>query len=155
MKLTYETGIATLIQFIVLSILNIIDAIYSIVDTCAHSGGSCIPNMLTSIVFYILVVVWFGFLVLLGFSAQAKRNKRLCKLLIGAELLVFVVAGYNIKLGITYHNGPLTLFTSLIDLVMSVWIISLALRLMRAGNARVVNRQRVRARVNHRDDSES
>jgi uncharacterized RDD family membrane protein YckC len=151
MKLTYETGIATLIQFIVLSILNIIDAVYSIIDTCTHTGGNCVPNMLTSIVFYILVVAWFGFIVGLGYNAQAKRSKRLCKLLIAAEFIVFIVAGYNIKLGITYHNGPLTLFTSLIDLIMSVWIISLARRLMKAGNTRVV-RRRVHSNVDNSDD---
>jgi hypothetical protein len=148
MRLTYETGIATLIQFIVLAFLNIIDAIYSVIDTCAHSGGSCATNALSSVVFYILIVVWFGFIVGLGFATQSKRSSRYAKFLILAELSVFLVAAYNIKLGIRYHNGALSLFTSLIDLIMSVWIMTLAYRLMKSGGARVRRRARV---VHHHD----
>jgi hypothetical protein len=151
MRLTYETGVATMIQFVVLALLNIINAIFSIIDTCVHGGGgtnSCVPNALTSVVFYILIVAWFGFIALIGYSAQTKRSKRISRALIAAELMVFVWAGYNIKLGIKYHNGALSLFTSLFDLVLAVWVISLAFRLMKAGNARVVSRHRVRQRPN-------
>jgi hypothetical protein len=148
MRLTYETGIATTIQFIVLSLLNILNAIFSIIDTCVHSsnsgGSSCAANALTSVVFYILIVAWFGLIALLGFAAQSKRSKRISKTLIAAELMVFVWAGYNIKLGIKYHNGALSLFTSLFDLVLSVWVISLAFRLMKAGDSRVVSHRRTR-----------
>jgi hypothetical protein len=52
-----------------------------------------------------------------------------------------IVASYNIKLGIEYHNGALTSFTSLTDLVLSVWVITLAYRLLRSGGGRVVRKR--------------
>jgi hypothetical protein len=63
--------------------------------------------------------------------------------LIGAELIISAFAAFNIKQGISSHNGALSLFTSLIDLVMAVWIITLAYRLMKSGGARVRRRSRV------------
>jgi hypothetical protein len=83
----------------------------------------------------------------LGLQAQVKRSKPSLRLLIVAELAVFVVAAYDIHLGITYHNGAVGLFTSLLDLIFSFWVISLAFRLIRAGGRRVVVK-----RIN-RDDS--
>lgn len=150
--MTYETGIATMIQFIVLAFLNIANTVSSIISTCTHNnnGGSCVPNMLTSVVFYVILVVWFGVIAVIGYGAQSKRSRRLAKFLIAAEAAVFVVAGVNLKLGISSHNGALNLFTSFADLVFSVWIMTLAYRLMKAGNARVVGRRRV-----HHDDDKS
>ncbi len=144
MRLTYETGVATLIQFIVLAFLNIANTVTSIVTTCGHSGSDCVGNMLTSIIFYLLIIAWFGFIVALGYAAQSKRSKRFSQFLIAAEGAVVLVASYNIKLSITYHNSALASFTSFIDLVLSVWVITLAFRLMRSGGGRVVARRRVR-----------
>lgn len=144
MRLSYETGIATLVQFIILSLLNIADAVDSIIVTCAHNSGDCVGNMLASIAFYILIVAWFGVIVSIGYVAQAKRSKKLCQALMAAEFLVVIVAGYNIKSGITNHSGALPLFTSFIDLILSVWVITLAFRLMKARGGRVVARRRVR-----------
>ncbi len=147
MHLTYETGKATMIQFIVIALINLGSTIASVINACTHNGNQCVPNMLTSIVFYILIVVWFGFIMALGLQAQVKRSKPSLRLLIVAELAVFVVAAYDIHLGITYHNGAVGLFTSLLDLIFSFWVISLAFRLIRAGGRRVVVK-----RIN-RDDS--
>ena len=138
MRLTYETGVATLIQFIVLSFLNIANTIVSIITTCSHNSGDCVTNMLSSVVFYLLIVAWFGIIAVVGYKAQSNRSKRMAQVLMAAEFMVFVVAAYNIKLGITYHNGALSLFTSLIDTILAVWIITLAFRLMRSKGGRVV-----------------
>ena len=142
MRLTYETGTATLVQFVVLGLLNITDALQSIITTCTHSGGDCVGNLLSSVIFYCLIVIWFGVLLALGFAAQHGRNKRLAQMLICAELAVVVVATYNIKLDLSYHNGFLSLITSFVDVVLSIWVISLAFRLTRVGSGRVVKRQR-------------
>jgi hypothetical protein len=142
MHLTHETGKATIIQFLVMAVLNIANTIDSIISTCTHPGGQCVPNMLTSIIFYILIIVWFAIIMGLGYQTQEKRSKSIIRLLIAAELAVFVIAAYNIHLGITYHNGALSLFTSLFDLIFSAWVISLAFRLRRAGGGRVVTRRR-------------
>ena len=76
MRFSYETGKATLIQFIVLGILNIINTIYSIVTTCNNPNGQCASNVLSSVVFYILIMIWFGIILFIGFQAQDKRSKR-------------------------------------------------------------------------------
>lgn len=145
MRLTYETGKATMIQFIVMALLNIANTIYSIISTCTNPKGQCATNMLTSIVFYILTIAWFAVILMLGYQTQEKRSKKIARLLIAAELAVFAIAGYNIHLGIKYHNGALSLFTSFFDFVMSVWVISLAFRLMKARGGRVVTRNRSRS----------
>jgi purine-cytosine permease-like protein len=145
MKLTYETGTATLIQFIVLSLLNIVSALVSIITTCRHEGGNCTGNLLTSIIFYIMVVGWFGLVTVIGYAALDRRSKRLAQLLIITEVVIALVALFNIKLNLRYHSGWLSLFTSLADLILAVWIITLAYRLMKAGGGRVV-RQRQRHR---------
>lgn len=142
MRLTYETATAALIQFIVLGLLNIVDALQSIITTCHHPGADCVGNLLSSIIFYLLITCWFGAIFIIGFTAQERRSKRLAQLLICAELSVVVVASYNIKLDLSYHNGYLSLLTSCVDIVLSVWVISLAYRLIKAGGGRVVKRQR-------------
>jgi Ca2+/Na+ antiporter len=145
MRLTYETGTATLIQFIVLGLLNIADALQSIISTCAHSGGDCVGNLLSSIIFYFLIVIWFGIILIIGFGAQQRRNKRLAELLILAELAVIVVAAYNIKLDhFGFHNGILSLVTSIIDIILCGWVIKVAYQLTKASSGRVVKRQRRR-----------
>jgi hypothetical protein len=146
MKLTYQTGVATLIQFIVLGLLNIANGLDSIITTCRHAGGDCVGNVFSSVVFYILAVSWFGIVWIIGYAAQERRSKRLAQLLIAAEGLISLVALFNVKLDLKYHNGFLSLFTSLVDLAMAVWIITLAFRLMRAGTGRVVTKQRARTR---------
>jgi hypothetical protein len=146
MRLKYQTGTGTLIQLIVMGMLNIATGLQSIISTCRHDQSSCVSNVLTSAIFYILIVGWFAILVIVGFGAQERRSRRLAQLLIAAEGLTALVALFNIKLSLHYHNGFLSLFTSMADVVLSLWVITLAWRLMRAGNARVVSRQRPRQR---------
>jgi hypothetical protein len=144
MKLTYETGIATVIQFVFLGIMNIINQLYSIISTCVHSSNTCVSNMLSSVVFYILIMAWFGFIMFLGLTAQAKRSKRLATFLIGAEALIILFAVYNIKLNLASNNAYLSLFTSLLDIAISFWVVYLAYRLIKSGGGRVVSKRRVR-----------
>jgi hypothetical protein len=145
MRLTYETGTAALIQFIVLGLLNIGTALQSIITTCNHSGGDCVGNLLSSVIYYVLIVAWFGVILGIGFAAQQGRNKRLAMMLICAELAVLVVAAYNVKLDhLGFHNGILSLVTSCVDVIISVWVMSIAYRLIRASGGRVVKRQRHR-----------
>jgi hypothetical protein len=146
MKLTYETATATLIQFIVLGLLNIANGLDSIVTTCHHAGGDCVGNIFSSLIFYILTVGWFGMVWILGYLAQERRSKRLAQLLMATEALIGLVALFNIKLNLAYHSGFLSLGTSLADLLLAIWIITLAYRLMRAGGKRITPRQRSRKR---------
>lgn len=144
MKLTYETATATLIQFIVLGLLNIANGLDSIVTTCHHSGGDCVSNVFSSLIFYILTVGWFGMVLVLGYIAQERRSRRLAQLLIATEGLISLIALFDIKLNLKYHSGILSLVTSLIDLALAIWVITLAYRLMRAGGKRITSRKRSR-----------
>jgi hypothetical protein len=141
MRLTYETAIATLIQFIVLSFLNIATGLNSVVTTC-HSGNDCVSNLVVSIIFYLLATAWFGCVWILGYAAQERRSKRLAQLLIAAEAFIALIAFFNAK----HHTDTLSLITSITDLLLAIWIITLAYRLMKAGGGRVVARGGQRAR---------
>lgn len=145
-KLTYETGPATFIQFAVLGILNIATGVQSVVLTCQKDNSDCLGNLLVSFIFYLLVLGWFGAVTALGFFAQHRRDKKLAWLLIFAELAIAGVAFLNIKLNLRYHIGWLTLITSITDLILAIWIITLAYRLSKASGGRVVVKQRARKR---------
>lgn len=142
MKLKYETGIATLIQFVTLSILNILNGVESIVTTCRQNDGDCVSNTLVSMIFFILVAGFFACIWALGYLAQERRSKRLAQLLIAAEALIAMVAYFNVQ----HHNNALNLFTSIVDIGLAIWIITLAFRLMRSKGGRVVSKQRTRQR---------
>lgn len=144
MKLTYETATATTIQFIVLGLLNIATGVDSVVTTCAHDRADCVSNIIVSLLFYLLIVGWFGMVLALGYLAQERRGKRLAQLLIMAEFAILLVATFNVKLNLKYHNGLLSLITSLLDIALAIWIITLAYRLMRAGGKRITSRKRRR-----------
>ena len=139
MRLTYETGTATLIQLIVLGLLNILTGIGSTIDAC-HKDTDCLGSLLINFVFYVVLVVWFVALAVIGYAAQQRRSRRLAQLLIAAEGLVALVALFDVK----HHQDVLGLITSLADLVLALWIILLAFRLMRAGEGRVVVKRRRR-----------
>jgi uncharacterized membrane protein len=138
MKLTYQTAVATLIQFILLSFLGIANGLNSVVSTCRHDGTDCVSNTLVSLIFFILTALWFGAVWLLAYTAQHRRSRRLAQLLIVAELLIALIALFNAK----HNTDALSLATSLIDLALAIWIITLAFRLMRSKGKRITKRRR-------------
>jgi drug/metabolite transporter (DMT)-like permease len=146
MLLKYQTSVATLIQFITLSFLGFANGVNSVVTTCRSETGDCMSNLLVSIIFFILTAVWFGLVWLLGWAAQNRRSKRLAQLLIIAEVFIAMIAYFNAK----NHPDKLSLITSVVDLLLAIWIIILAFRLMRAGPGRVVTKARSRRRPTKR-----
>jgi uncharacterized membrane protein len=144
-KLTYQTAVATLIQFITLSFLGIANGLNSVVSTCRHDGTDCISNLIVSIIFFILTAAWFGAIWIIGAIAQERRSKKFAFILIGAEALIALVALFNAK----HHTDALGLATSVIDLLLALWIITLAFRLMMSGGARVVTGQHRRRQRRH------
>lgn len=142
MKLTYETGIATLIQFLLLSLLNIVNGFFSTVSSCHNDGKHCVSNVIAAISFFILISCWFGFVWALGFLAQERRSKILARLLILTELAIAAVAFFSIK----HNGGILSVFISCLDLGLTLWIITLAYRLSKSSGGRIVAKQRPRQR---------
>lgn len=142
MLFKYEIGIIAFVQFILLSFLSLANSVNSIVTTCVHENGNCIENMIPSIILFILIAVWFGFIWVFAYTVQERRSRRLAVLLMGAELAIAMVALFSIK----HHNDWLSLVTSIIDLVLALWVILLAFRIAKAGVSRSGSRQRQRRR---------
>jgi purine-cytosine permease-like protein len=141
MMLKYQTSVATLVQFITLTLLGIANGLNSVVTTC-HDGQGCISNLIVSLIFFLLTAGWFAFIWVLGYTAQERRSRRLARVLIAAEALIALVALFNAR----HYTDWLSLFTSLVDILLAIWIVTLAFRLMRSGGGRIVNRQRPRHR---------
>lgn len=137
----YRLSTIAFIQFIAMCFLGIANGVYSIISTCIQHDD-CVSNSLVSVVYWLLIAVWFGFLWILAYSAQDKRNKRFAQILIAAQSLVALVSAFNAK----HHPDIIGLITSITDLVLALWIILLAIRLLRAKGGRVVAKQTGQAR---------
>ena len=146
MKLTYETSVATFIQFIIVSLFILGTQLGSSVTGCFKSSATdCITNLITSLIFFLLAAISFGFIWLLGYAAQNRRSRRLAQFLIAVEGFIGLLALFSIKLNSGSRSAS-GLIASFGVLVMAGWIVSLAFRLMRAGTGRVVTPQRRRRR---------
>lgn len=146
MKLTHQTGIATLIQLIVLSVYALISQVFSVVTTCRQDSGDCINNLLISIVFYLLVAVVFGGIWVIGLFAQNSRNKWLAWMLIGIEAVVAAVALFSIKIGLHGDVNIPGLLGSVLIVLVALWTITLAFRLTRYQGQRIAVSGRRRRR---------
>jgi len=144
MKLRYQTAIATLIQFITMTLLNVGTATVSVVTTCKPGNNDCISNLIVSMLYFLLLAAWFGAIWVLGIATQQLRSRRLALLLIAGESAILLVAAFNAL----HHTDILGLLTSLIDIALALWVIFLASRLVFANGGRIVTKHTVRkARV--------
>lgn len=134
MRLNYHTGIATLVQFVVMSLLFIINGIQAVTNGCTKQGGNCIDAVFVSVVFFILAALWFGSIWILGFFAQDRRSQKLAYLLIAVELAVIAVASFNAR----NETDTLRQATSLIDIALASWVILLAYKLSRSKGGRIM-----------------
>lgn len=143
MKIKYETGTATLVQFIALSLLGILNALNSIISTCHSAADECVTNAMLSTIFFMITVFFFAVIWVLGYTVQDRRSKRLAQLLIMVELLIMIVALFNAR----HHTDILSLFTSVLDFGLAIWVIVSAAILIKYGGKRIVtHRQRPRKR---------
>lgn len=137
MKLTYQTGIGTMIQFILLSFLTLASQVVTVISACTKENGNCLQDLSIAIIFYILVAVLLGTIWLIGLGAQHRRSRRLAQLLICAEGLVALIALFSLKLSLHGGKNILGLTISGGIFLLAIWIISLAYRLMKASGGRV------------------
>ena len=133
LKLKYETGIAATIQFISLTFLNFISGVYTSTKQCI-SGGSCVSNIVLSAFYFLIITVWFGFLWLAGFAAQDRRSRRIAQLLILAEGPVFLFGLYEFT---KHRHSFIGALISLVEVITSVWVAWLALKIILARGGRV------------------
>src|SRR5579862_1686611 len=142
MTLTHQTSVATFIQFVIVSLFTIVTQLVTTVNGCRkESVSNCLGDLTVAIIFYIFVAVVFGAVWLIGYMAQDKRSKRWTQLLLCVEGFFALLALFSIKLN-TSSRSFLGSIASFVMLLLSVWIISLALRLLKAGNQRVTRRRR-------------
>lgn len=140
MKLKYQTGVAALVQFIIMTLLNFVNGISGSVQECTTKNNDCVPNLVLSLLFFLVLTAWFAFLSVLGYAAQDRRSKRLAQLLLATEAAVALIALFDAR----HYPNYLGLFTSLIDAALAAWVALLAFRLVRANGGRVVTRGRNR-----------
>jgi hypothetical protein len=145
MKFKYETGIMTFVQFIVSSLFVLVTQFGSTTISCFKHGNECVSNIITSLLFFIVVSVTFGIIWLIGFAAQDRRSRRLAQLLICVEGMVGLIALFSVKLNLHTHNF-FGLIGSLGLSAMALLIVRLAWRLMKGGGGRIVSKQRPRQR---------
>jgi hypothetical protein len=134
MKLRYETGSATLMQFAVVTIFAFTTQFSSVVAECVKHNGNCVGDTLTSFIYVILVGVWLGFVSVIGYTVQDKRNRRMAQLLIACEGMVGLIALFNAR----HFPNFFGLVASLVDLGFAVLVIYLAWNVLRAGGGRIV-----------------
>lgn len=142
MKIKYETSTATFTQFIALSLLGIANALNQTITTCVKDSSECVTGAMLSIIFFILTVLFFAGVWVLGYTVQDKRSPRLAQLLIIVELIILPVAMINAR----GHSDLLSLFTSLTDIVLAAWVIYSAILLIKHGGKRVVRKRSARSR---------
>ena len=142
-KLKYETGIATTVQLIFVTVFNIINGAASSIDQCTNNSGNCLSNIVLSLLYFMVLSVGFVSLWLIGMETQDKRSKRLAQVLILGE---FVVAGISL-FDLTHQDPSITgRISSFVDGIFSIWVIVLAVRLLRSNGGRIKKRSRSRMR---------
>lgn len=134
-KLRYETGVVTLVQFLVLVLLNFIGAIVSSIGTCydATTTYDCVSGVGIDVLYVILIAAWFGFVTVLAYAAQDRRERRLAWLVMASEGMILLISLFNAR----HYPNILGLITSLADAGFAVFIIYLAFRLSRAKGGRI------------------
>jgi hypothetical protein len=142
MKIPRDVSVVTFIQFVTLSLLGIANGLNSVVYTCNKDSSDCVNNLLTSMIFFILTVIWFAFVWVLSYAVRDRRSKRLALVLIASELLIAMIAYFNAR----HHTDFLSLATSVIDLMLALWVTYLAFLIWRSKGGRVRTRQRARRR---------
>src|SRR5690348_6565484 len=98
MRIRYETGVATFIQFIIGTTLSFMSGGASIVSGCrGNSGADCATNAFVSLILIIMTVVAYTFVLGLGYVAQERRSSRLAYSLIAAEAFALLIFLFDAK----------------------------------------------------------
>jgi len=142
MKLTYQTGIAALIQLGVMTALNILNGLVSSVQQCTNNSGDCVSNIIVSMLYFMVLTIWIAAVWICASAAQTQRSRKLALTLMLAEFLIFAVATFDAKHNM--HNSVLGFITSIIDAVLAVWVFLLASRIFIHGAARVTRKRTVK-----------
>lgn len=144
MHLRYETGIATLIQFIIAVALSFITGLTSIIGSCTTGNNPvCVGNTLVSLVLIILIVFAFGAVLVLGYAAQERRSSRLAIIL----MIIEACAALGYIFDAQHTSNIIDRLSDLLIFLVIVWVILITWRLATSKGGRIVKNHR-RRRVN-------
>lgn len=101
--------------------------------------------MLATTLLFLLTAFFFGAIWVLGFTVQERRSNRLAYLLIMIEAMVLLVSAFNAS----NHHHVISLLASVANSLLSIWVMLLAFRLIRAKGGRIVASERTRRRPAH------
>ncbi len=134
----YQTSSATLVQFILGTLLTFVTGGVSIVSSCQTNGSDCVSNTFVSLVLVLFVIMGYGLLLAVGFLAQERRSSRLALLLIGLEGFAGLIFLFDAK----QAPGMVDRLTNILSLLVAIWVSYVALQLYRAKGARIVRTAR-------------
>jgi hypothetical protein len=143
MRVRYETGVATLVQFAAGTILAVVSGGGSVISGCLHhSGADCATNTFVTLLFLIFTAGVLAVIAILGYIAQERRSTRLAYILMGIEAGAALIYLFDAK----QAPGFVDRITNLLTFLIAVWVIVVAWRLAQSKGARIVRRQRTRKR---------
>lgn len=118
---------AAFVQAVVVVVLSAVNGVYSGLTSCFGSDQKdCATNSALAVVLVILAIVWFGFLAALAYAAWIRRTTSLIVLFI---ILEIIVAGAIYVIDIRHHDNVLGLITSIIDLLLTLWVLYMGVHL--------------------------
>lgn len=136
MRIRYETGVATFVQFIIGAGLSFINGVASIASGCRGANGAdCVSNAFVSLILIILVIAAYGFLLGLGYVAQDRRSSRLALFLMGCEAFAILIFLFDAK----HAPGLVDKITNALSALVALWVIYVSWRLYRARGGRIVH----------------
>ncbi|HET8709518.1 MAG TPA: hypothetical protein VFL85_04540 [Candidatus Saccharimonadales bacterium] len=135
MRLRYQTGAVTLMQFAVVTIFALITQLGPSIDDCIKSRGDCANEVMSSMAYVVLLGVWLIFVSVIGYAAQDRRNRRMAQLLIGCEAFIGLIALFNAR----HFPSFMGLISSLVNMGFALLAIYLAWNIIRSGGGRIVS----------------
>jgi hypothetical protein len=136
MRLRYETGIATLVQFVIGVGLSFIGSAASILSGChRHSAAECASNTLVSLVLIIITAAVLAAIAAFGYVAQERRSTRLALILIGIEGMAALFYLFDAK----QSAGLLDRISNLISFLVAGWVVVITIGLAQSRGRRIVS----------------
>jgi hypothetical protein len=136
MRLRYETGIATLVQFVFGVGLSLIGGAASVINGChGHAAAECASNTLVSLLLIIITATVLAAIAAFGYIAQERRSTRLALILIGIEGMAALFYLFDAKQSL----GLLERISNLISFVVAGWVVVIAVALAQSHGRRIVS----------------
>lgn len=136
---SYQTGMASLIQLIIVAILGIPRELVSIINSCQNGKTACFDSLFFSAIIYVLLVVWFSVMAAIGYFAEDTRNPKFAYSIIFCEIITFTIV---IFVNFVSETNYILKSVSLIYGLLSLWIIYLAIKLINSHGKRMTRRSR-------------